>query len=381
MATISLCMIVKNEEEVLGRCLDSAKSFADEIIIVDTGSTDRTKEIAAEYTDQVYDFEWTDDFSAARNESFAHATMDYCMWLDADDMVTGEQQEKLIKLKDTISSDTAVVMMKYVMGFDSDDKPTFSYYRERLLKNGCGFRWQGRVHEAIAPAGKVVYSEIEIEHRKKRTGEGHSRRNLDIYRKMKAEQAPFTPRDLFYYGRELYYFAAQDSRCLQEAKTVLSSFLDRADGWVENKIEACRFLSLCWRLEGNEEEALKALLFSFFYDRPRAEICCDIGDWFFRREEYRTAAFWYSTALNTEKDEKNGGFVSGECYDYIPALQLTVCFYRLGETDKAEACNELAGQVKPDSEAYLYNCRFFREEREKAQKRFKEDTDNEEHEK
>lgn len=67
MATVSLCMIVKNEEKVLGRCLDSAKEIADEIIIVDTGSTDRTKEIAAEYTEKIYDFEWNDDFSAARN--------------------------------------------------------------------------------------------------------------------------------------------------------------------------------------------------------------------------------------------------------------------------------------------------------------------------
>ena len=56
MATVSLCMIVKNEEKVLGRCLDSAKEIADEIIIVDTGSTDRTKEIAAEYTEKIYDF-------------------------------------------------------------------------------------------------------------------------------------------------------------------------------------------------------------------------------------------------------------------------------------------------------------------------------------
>ena len=67
MATVSLCMIVKNEEKVLGRCLDSAKEIADEIIIVDTGSTDRTKEIAAEYTEKIYDFKWNDDFSAARN--------------------------------------------------------------------------------------------------------------------------------------------------------------------------------------------------------------------------------------------------------------------------------------------------------------------------
>ncbi|MDE6896493.1 MAG: glycosyltransferase family 2 protein, partial [Lachnospiraceae bacterium] len=87
MVTISLCMIVKNEEAVLGRCLDSVKDAVDEIIIVDTGSSDRTKEIAAEYTDKIYDFEWVNDFSAARNEAFSKAEMDYCMWLDADDIL------------------------------------------------------------------------------------------------------------------------------------------------------------------------------------------------------------------------------------------------------------------------------------------------------
>ena len=88
MATVSLCMIVKNEEKVLGRCLDSAKEIADEIIIVDTGSTDRTKEIAAEYTEKIYDFEWNDDFSAARNESFRKATKDYCGTRTAKDKET-----------------------------------------------------------------------------------------------------------------------------------------------------------------------------------------------------------------------------------------------------------------------------------------------------
>jgi Glycosyltransferases involved in cell wall biogenesis len=76
MVTISLCMIVKNEEAVLRRCLDSVKETVDEIIIVDTGSVDKTKEIAAEYTPKVYDFVWIDDFSAARNEAFSKATME-----------------------------------------------------------------------------------------------------------------------------------------------------------------------------------------------------------------------------------------------------------------------------------------------------------------
>ena len=77
MITISLCMIVKNESEVLARCLDSVRGAVDEIIIVDTGSDDNTREIARRYTDHVYDFEWIDDFSAARNYSFSKASMDY----------------------------------------------------------------------------------------------------------------------------------------------------------------------------------------------------------------------------------------------------------------------------------------------------------------
>ena len=70
MVSVSLCMIVKNEEDVLERCLESAVDLVDEIIIVDTGSTDRTKEIAGRFTDQIYDFPWCDDFAAARNESW-----------------------------------------------------------------------------------------------------------------------------------------------------------------------------------------------------------------------------------------------------------------------------------------------------------------------
>ena len=87
MPTVSLCMIVKNEEAVLARCLDSLNGLMDEIIIVDTGSTDSTKDIAGLYTDKVYDYEWTDDFAAARNFSFSLATMDYIYAPDADEVL------------------------------------------------------------------------------------------------------------------------------------------------------------------------------------------------------------------------------------------------------------------------------------------------------
>ena len=85
MISLSLCMIVKDEEEVIRRCLDSVINIVDEIIIVDTGSTDKTKEIAKEYTRKVYDFKWIDDFSEARNFSFSKASKEYILWMDADE--------------------------------------------------------------------------------------------------------------------------------------------------------------------------------------------------------------------------------------------------------------------------------------------------------
>ncbi|PET44572.1 glycosyltransferase family 2 protein, partial [Bacillus cereus] len=90
MITISLCMIVKNEEHTLARCLDSIANIPDEIIIIDTGSTDNTKKIAATYTKHIFDFQWCNDFSQARNYSFQQATQEYILWLDADDILQPE---------------------------------------------------------------------------------------------------------------------------------------------------------------------------------------------------------------------------------------------------------------------------------------------------
>src|SRR6478752_10892384 len=92
--SISLCMIVKNEEAVIERCLTSVRPVVDEIIIVDTGSMDHTKEIVSTFTNCIYDFKWIDDFSAARNFAFSKATKDYILWLDADDVITEENITK-----------------------------------------------------------------------------------------------------------------------------------------------------------------------------------------------------------------------------------------------------------------------------------------------
>src|SRR3989338_181326 len=98
MPTISLCMITKNEEQFIEQCLNSAKELVDEIIIIDTGSDDKTKEIAKRFTDKIYDFKWENDFSKARNFSLQKAAKEWVIILDADETISQTDHEKIREL-------------------------------------------------------------------------------------------------------------------------------------------------------------------------------------------------------------------------------------------------------------------------------------------
>lgn len=352
MVTLSLCIIVKNEEKHIARCLDSMAGLVDEMIVVDTGSTDRTVEIVSGYTPGVYSYPWTDDFSDARNYSFSKATMDYCMWMDADDVLEETEKEKFLQLKQSLSPDTDIVMMKYHTAFDEAGIPSFSYFRERWIRNSSRYRWAGAVHEVIPPNGKVLYSDIAICHRK--TGAGDPDRNLRIYRKMLDEGKVLEPRQQYYYGRELYYHGKYE-----EAVSVFEQFLLSPDGWIENKIETCSICADCYFRLGKEQAALTTLLRSMSFDLPRAELCCEIGKYFLEHGNYHIAVYWYETALHTPGNEYAGGFVLPDCYDYIPLLQLCVCYDKMGDRQKAKEYNEKAGACKPYSKSYLYNKQYF----------------------
>lgn len=352
MNTISLCMIVRDEEDVLGRCLESAIDLVDEVIIVDTGSQDRTREIARTFTDKVFQFPWIDDFAAARNFSFSLATCDYCMWLDADDVIDLAERPKFQELKASLGPGTDVVMLPYYTGFDNQGRVTFSYYRERIIRNHAGMLWKGAVHEAVETKGTVRYASCGISHRKLHPSDPD--RNLRIFQKLLAQGVVLEPREQFYYGRELY----SHGRC-QEALQVLGAFLESGLGWTENNIEACRQCAYCHYALGREEEALKALLSTFAYDLPRAEVCCEIGRHFFDRELWERSAYWYSRALECPRRDDSGAFVSPDAYGFLPCIQLCVCCSRLGRQEEARLYNERAAEYQPDSPAVAYNRSYF----------------------
>lgn len=352
MLSLAICMIVKNEECVIGRCLDCAKEFADEIIIVDTGSTDKTKEIVAQYTDKIYDFPWINDFSAARNFSFSKATKEYIMWLDADDVIDSTNLQAIKELKNSLDSAMDMVMMKYDVAFDEKGNPTFSYYRERIFKRSMNYQWISEIHEIIPITGNVIYSSIAVFHKKMNPNE--PQRNLKIFEQMVTEGKQLDPRQNYYYARELYY----NERYTQAIERFLA-FLQNGQGWVENNISACTDLANCYYKLSQDSLALESLFKSFQYDRPRAEVCCEIGKHFLAKNNFHVAIFWYKLASECPIHEESGAFVLRDCYGFTPFLQLCVCYDRIGDYKTAHKYNQKAGKIKPDNEGYLYNKQYF----------------------
>src|SRR5687767_15152493 len=110
--TVSLCMIVRNEGHQLAECLAPVAELFDEIVIVDTGSQDNTREVAAGFTPRVIDFVWCDDFSAARNHALRHAQGEWIFWLDADDRLSPTNVEKLRRLMAGLSDKPQAFLMQ-----------------------------------------------------------------------------------------------------------------------------------------------------------------------------------------------------------------------------------------------------------------------------
>lgn len=351
MMTISLCMIVRNEEETLPRCLDSVGDVVDEIIIVDTGSTDGTKAAAAAYTQKIFDFPWIQDFSAARNFAFDQATMEYQLWLDADDILPPQEREKLRRLKETLDSGVDLVTMKYQTHFDEAGNPILISTRERLVKRSKGYRWQDPIHEYMPMSGNILHSDIVVVHQKPPT-DTVSTRNLLIYESIEYKD-PLTPRQEYYFAREL-----MDHGQHAKALYYFGRFLDGGRGWSEDCIAACYAMARCHRALGRREDALPVLLRSFTYGSPRAEICSQVGYHYQARREFAAALEWFKFAAGLAVPDTMGFFLN-RYWHYVPNLEAGVCCYHLGDITQANWFNEQAAKDRPQDPAVLNNRQLY----------------------
>lgn len=212
--SISLCMIIKDEEKLIRQCLQSVCHIVDEIIIVDTGSTDKSLEICNEFNTKIYHYEWNDHFADARNFSISKATSDWILCLDADEQLETIKLESLtdIILKTNVHQILLPILMYYGDNIPIQPENFYTYYQPRIFRNHIGFKYKNRIHETLTlpdvsekiteeritiPINHFGYiREIEVEKEK-------SKRNLKLL-KMEYNISNNNPWIAYHLGSEYY---------------------------------------------------------------------------------------------------------------------------------------------------------------------------------
>jgi len=396
-------MIVKNEEEVLARCLKSLGNFPDQLVIVDTGSIDRTIEIAKEFGAEIHHFEWIRDFAKARNYSFSKATCDYVFWLDGDDEIAPEELEKLMTLKSNLTKDMYLMVYDYFQ--DADGNPKCDLWRERLVKRELGLKWRYPIHECIPMDQRPLETEqvpIRITH--KRTEAGFASdlsRNIDILENAVRGDYADDPRVRYYLAKEIH-----DNRDFERASREYTKFLNMNAGWYEDKLYAQFKLAQCYyemgcdkqrQVEKFEKQAREAKnskkreqatraanrrkkQVSIQHDNARkaakqaiksdsqfAEPYYVLGQLAMDEQDHDEAIYWFEKAFRPFPNVLSP--IRRDFYTWMPALQLCVCHSNRGDYEQASYYNEQAAKENPQHSSIIHNTKYFAEKLEEKTQR------------
>jgi glycosyltransferase involved in cell wall biosynthesis len=359
MTSLALAMIMRDEQESIGRILEHASTFCDQLVVVDTGSVDDSVAIAKGMGAEVHHFEWIYDFAAARNYSFEQCSADWIVWLDADDVVTPDAQAAYREAKtQLLSDDIDGVYAPYLYTFlPGTDVCTLRLHRERLIRRASGLRWNGAIHEVIPLFERPNASSdaLYIEHRPSQTKlESKGDRNLVIIQRM-VDSGDQSARTMFYYGNEL-----RDRGRYTEALTAYKKYI--AQGGPEWEMYHARlFMSDCELASGNIDAAVGQAMTAIRQEPSRAEAYLRAGRVYYDRQEWARAAPLFSAACAGRRPEL--GFVDDPDYSYLPWDYLSICLGQLGKFDEAIAAGRRSLELgNPDGDRISGNIAWWEQQ-------------------
>ena len=329
MVTISLCMIVKNESAVLKRCLDSISFLVDEIIIVDTGSTDNTKEIAAGYTDQIYDYPWRQDFSDARNFAFSKAHMEYIYSADADEVLDSANQKRFHDLKEVLLPEIEIVQMKYITQTDSNMVYNAKKeLRPKLFKRLREFTWVDPVHETVRLTPVVFDSEIEILHLPQSL---HSSRDFRLFLQAFESEGTLSKKLVDMYAKELFISGTEAD--FFDAAPVFEKLYTKVTNPDEQKEIAC-VLAHFYRCTHDDRKFFKLCLKDMI-TTPCSEICLELGEYFYDCKDFEEAILWFYNAAY-----EAGSILTVRSSGDFPLYRLFDCYRALADRLESEMIHD-----------------------------------------
>ncbi len=351
-AGVSLCMIVKNEERFLAECLRSVANDVDEICIVDTGSTDRTVEIAGEFGAKIEHHAWRDDFAWAKNKALAMATRRWVLVLDADEEIAPESLTLLRALRETPAGVTAVYVSIRNLIDDEAGAATMTHMLPRIFPNTPRIRYRNRIHESIALDGegevRIVVSPIVIIHK------GYAKAIIKDRDKTK-RNAPLLTRALEDGGDEEYsYFnygiAAITGGDLEAGIEALEKSFTYMKSVRSFHSVAYAMLATAYTEARKDGERALALL------NEGLERCFDHPTLMFTKgyvlsleRRFDEAREWYQRAIDTPADARRHFVVDDEIRRWKAPLNVGVTFLKEGRHEEALPWFERGFAAKPDS--------------------------------
>ena len=352
--TLSLCMIVKDEEEMLGKCLAAVAPAVDEIIIVDTGSSDRTVEIARQFGAKVIEKEWTGSFSDARNVSFEAATGDWIIYLDADEVLLADDVQRLRTLTGRVWREAFYLVLTSYTG-ELGDGGAVTNSAMRVFRNRPNYRFEGRLHEQIAhnlptyAAGRIEQSSVRVEHYgylgAVRDAKEKSRRNLEL---LKVQQAESGPSAFIHFNLGTEYAAIGDHRSalaeFERAWNLIQANGEEDNDYVPALLERLiTALRACGHADRAIEHARDGLQrFPGFTDLVfgQAQAALSLGN------EAEAIAYWEQCIEMGDAPSRYGAAVGAGTHR--PRIALAELYMRRGELDRARELLDWCIAEHPD---------------------------------
>jgi glycosyltransferase involved in cell wall biosynthesis/lipopolysaccharide biosynthesis regulator YciM len=348
---ISLVMIVKNEEEILEKCLNSVKDIIDEFIIVDTGSTDNTKDIIKKYG-KLYEIPF-ENYVKTKNEALKLASGEYILWMDADEVLY--QGVDILRIHAEEKNYDAISAQITEGSFEDYSNVFCQYDRFRLWKNG--FEFVGpRVHEVVSISGKTTRDLrilVRHEHIKKDKAETAHNRFTNYVRLLKEaiNNNEDVVRAWFYLGRTY-----KDLNQHLNAISAYLEYLSQPNISFKDEIWQTHYdLAACYKINGEYNKAIEWLNKSKLIDDRRSETDCLLGDIYFQQQDYKLAEFSYKQAIR-EIPKDVTLFLNPYFYGKYPKDQLMLCYYYLKQFDQSFNINkELIEEIKGRDNRILNN--------------------------
>ncbi|WP_142339260.1 glycosyltransferase [Bacillus sp. AFS055030] len=337
MITVSLCMVVQNNEATIERCLRSVSSIVDEIIIVDMNSHDRTIELARQFTDNIHAFDGVDELEAL-NVSKSLATKDFILLLNHSEVLLDHDRLNFSKLKQSLNNEVYNVDFDYQIGWNVESKQKTSRLFKRLSSNSSSPNTESF-------STNLLITDLPFTQ--------NAKENIQIYEQMLSNHINLSTMDLFYYAKEL-----STNRQHEQSIKYFLKFLRLNQPFEELNILACHYIANCYHEFNLKDLETTWLLKSLKYGNTHPETCCRLAYTFFEKNNFDSAIYWYKEAtLNKVNDRLIHHNPS--CTTWLPHLQLAVCYDRIGELRLANEHNEFAYQFYPTHPSILSNREYF----------------------